>query len=497
MHIHKRMVILILTSLSIGLFALAFMTPDKFYVLIPVLMSFVVFFWLWISLWNRDRQIPFFDVGIFCALATLVYTVFPLINYWADGLQFGLFSDKRLSSYSPEPFDLGFFCLRHVLYLFSFAACYLLFRGSGTVTVSNVKIPHRFNRQVIVFIFLLLTMYFVFLQVKTGLNFNPSYEPDSYANYLAAKTSMPLLLLQISVKLRGLMFIFKIALLSLVVSQCSKKSWRIVLLIWIIVEIVSTLFVKGDRGGLVLFLMATALFYHRMIKPLSMKVFVTSGVSLFTFFIFLGLFRSYFDFSTSYIDLPGTITRILSVNNEFQVLLGTAYDVFMRKSEGIYLPWYLYINDFISILPPQQVVPFEKIRASEWYLRVIGMSGTGQGFMWGVISQSIVGLDWLELALRGALLGCILALFHRWYLERQTGFFETLVYVYFCIKTYNTFRDTTLSFLVDLVWVILPFSIIMRIGPELVRLLNYSNYLGGNHCSAKSKCNAVCMVRKK
>ena len=54
-------------------------------------------------------------------------------------------------------------------------------------------------------------------------------------------------------------------------------------------------------------------------------------------------------------------------------------------------------------------MPFEKVAASEWYLREIGMSGTGQGFMWGVISQSIVGLDWLELALRGAILGYILA----------------------------------------------------------------------------------------
>ncbi len=46
--------------------------------------------WLWMFLWEREEKVPFFDVGMFCALATLVYTIYPLVNYWVDGLQFGL-----------------------------------------------------------------------------------------------------------------------------------------------------------------------------------------------------------------------------------------------------------------------------------------------------------------------------------------------------------------------------------------------------------------------
>jgi hypothetical protein len=200
------------------------------------------------------------------------------------------------------------------------------------------------------------------------------------------------------------------------------------------------------------------------------KFLITSGTSLFIFFIFLGLYRSYIDFASLQSDLSQADAGIFSGNNEFQALLGTAYDVLQRKSEGAHLPWYLYINDFINILPPQQLMPFEKVPASEWYLREIGISGTGVGFMWGVISQSIVGLDWIELALRGGILGYILARIHRWYVKHQSGFLETLFYVYLCLKVYYTFRDTTFSILTNILWEIIPFYILLRLGATFLSL---------------------------
>ena len=205
-----------------------------------------------------------------------------------------------------------------------------------------------------------------------------------------------------------------------------------------------------------------------MIKHLSMKLVIITGTLLFLFFIFLGLYRSYIDFASLQTDLSLADAGIFSGGNEFQALLGTAYDVYKRKEAGTVIPWILYINDFITILPPQQFIPFEKVAASEWYLREIGISGTGQGLMWGVVSQSIIGWDWLELALRGAILGYILAQFHRWYLRHQSGFLETLLYMFFCLKVYYTFRDTTFSPLANLVWEVIPFCILLRIGVAIL-----------------------------
>ena len=469
MRVQNRTILVVLFGILMSASVLAFMTDDQRYVATPGLACVVMVLWLWMTLWDRDHEIPFFDVGVFCALATLVYTVYPLVNYWVDGLQFGFLSDSRLQSYHISPAELGFFLLRHVLYLFSFVIFYSVFRGKGTIKVGNVSPPRRSTRQVIVFFFLILSGYFFLLGMLTGDIYSlPATYGERIAIGLRVASNMPLLLLQISDKLAGILFVFKLALLFIVVSKCRQKKWLIILLLWISAEIIHTIYVKGPRSGNVLFLIAVVLFYHRTIKPLSMKFLITSGISLFIFFIFLGLYRSYTDFASLQTALSHTSAGIFSGNNEFQALLGTEYDVLQRKIGGANLPWYLYINDFITILPPQQLMPFEKIPASEWYLRQIGLSGTGLGFMWGVISQSIVGLDWIEIAIRGALLGYILARFHHWYLKHQTGFLVSLLYVFFCLKVYYTFRNTTFSFLANFVWEVIPFYLLILVGRAIL-----------------------------
>lgn len=474
MHIQNRTTLVVFLAILLGTVSLAFMKLDELYVAAPGFACVVIVLWLWMKLWDRDQKIPFFDVGVFCALATLVYTVYPLINYWVDGFRFGSLSDYRLQQYYIAPADLGFFSLRNVLYLFSFVIFYSVFRGSGTIKVSNVSIPSRSARHTIVFFFFILTGYFLLLQLITGVNYNSSYESEARTQYLSAIANLPLIILQISGKLGGVLFIFKLALLFIVISGCKQRRWLTILFVWIIVEIIQTFLLKGSRTGLVLFIMSSVLFYHRLIKPLSMKFLIISGVSLFVFFIFLGLYRSYVDFASLSWDLAQTEGGIFSGSNEFQALLGTAYDVHRLKEAGVNLPWYLYVNDFITIFPPQQLLPFEKVAASEWYLRQIGLSGTGQGYMWGVITQSIVGLDWWELALRGALLGYILAQFHRWYIKQQSGFLATLCYTFLCLKIYYTFRDTTFSLLANLVWEVIPFYILLRIG-EIILSRNVGN----------------------
>jgi hypothetical protein len=176
----------------------------------------------------------------------------------------------------------------------------------------------------------------------------------------------------------------------------------------------------------------------------------------------------------------GPNSKLFVAGNEFQSLLGTTFHVYRLVNEGIYLPTYLYLNDIISIFPPQQLLPFEKISGSEWYLRVLGISGTGQGYMWGVMSQAIVGFGWIELLIRGVLLGYICALFHNWYAKQPFGFIETLIYVYICLKIYNTYRDSTLAILSTVVWELLPFILIFNLVKSFYNRLFKLDHLHAN-----------------
>src|SRR5512138_1834610 len=119
----KKALWLFLALLS--LLALGLMSADQRYIAIPGLACLLIVLWLWVVLWTKDGKIPLFDVGAICALITLLYTIFPLMNYWSDGLQFGPLSDPRLQAYRVTPAELGAFHLRHTLYLAAFVAAYL------------------------------------------------------------------------------------------------------------------------------------------------------------------------------------------------------------------------------------------------------------------------------------------------------------------------------------------------------------------------------------
>ncbi len=440
---------------------LTLMTPDERYVAAPGFACVIIVLWLCMSLWDSDQQIPFFDIGIICAAATLIYTIYPLLNYWSDGLQFGSSADFRLSLFCISPAELGFFHLRHVLYLTFFVVSYSSFRGKGTPGCGNVGGLDRHAAHVIIFCLLVLTGYFYVLNLMTGVTYDFGYEEESFTHHVDSLTHMPLLLLQISHKLHGLLFVFKLSLLMVVFNKLKSKKWQCVLFLWIVAEIVQCVMIKGARTDLVLFLGGIALLYHRMIKPFNAKALLALGSIVFFLFIFMGLYRSYYSLGDMQSSLSRSDAPVLSATNEFQSLLGTSYSVLRMRETGVTFPWYLYLNDFITILPPQQILPFRKVAAPDWYLEEIGLSGSGIGLMWGVISQSIVGLDWFELAFRGLLLGYILARLHRWYLKRKSGFMETFIYMFFCLRVYYTFRDTTFSPLADLVWAIIPFYLIL------------------------------------
>jgi hypothetical protein len=433
---------------------LVMMSRDERSIALPGLLCVNLTLLLWMVLYRRDGVIPLIDVGMLCALATCVYSVYPLINYWAAGMKFTVNSDTRLYSYGISAEELGSFHWRNVLYLGCFVCAYMIARGRTRMSM-HVAPLSRSVREVSVTTYCLLLAYFVALKETTGVAFLYSgYGQEAFRQSAQLLSSMPLIVRQVSGKLYVILFLFKLLVLFLVVRKCSFIRWKVVLFAWLAVEAIMTVAAKGPRTDFMLFVVAACLFYDRLVRRVRWLTLVGGGVALLTCFIALGLYRGYGTGTEMMDAVAGTEGGVAGQQNEFQTLLGTAYDVMQRKAAGGRIPSYLHFNDVITILPPQQLLPFEKIPAAEWYLSEVGLSGSGEGLMWGVITQSIVGGDWAELVMRGILLAIILACVHRWYAKHSAGALETVLYVFVCVKIYYTYRDTTLSMLSDIVIVV-------------------------------------------
>ena len=129
---------------------------------------------------------------------------------------------------------------------------------------------------------------------------------------------------------------------------------------------------------------------------------------------------------------------------------------------SLLVPWQVYFDDIFYLIP-SQFLPFEKLSLSQWYLKVIDQHGRGVGFMFGVISQGVVGGGWFELAVRAAITGAVFAKLHSWYLTRTHSFWALVTYVFIAVKSYYIFRASTSYIVYFVIYHLLPAYAFVRI----------------------------------
>lgn len=460
------MLLILIGTVALGIFVVA--DAEHRLVLGPLLsvvgLSAALVLWLY----GREGAFPLFDVGVVCALATTLYIAIPLLNFIAGGLEFTALSDSRLQLHSPDPYEVGSFHWRHVLYLASFVTCYVLVRRRAPRVLPTLRAaPWPIGHHVVV-LYLLLAAFFVVLFLTTGYGLNESYESVHAQFRWGGGESLPTVVVQVAHRMAGIMVFLKFAVFLLMMRRWHMPEWRFVIFAWIAVEIVYAVTVLGARSNLMFLLGAVLLLFHRVVRPLSLPGAVSVASLLLAAFLAYGYAR---DLASSEV---GSGESLLSARNEFQSLLGTAYDVHKRVLlQTPEIPWQVYLNDVVKLLPPHQLLPFPKFTASEWYLRLIGVEGLGVGYMWGVISQAAVGFDWWELVVRGAVLGLLLGAVHLWYTRRAESFLATVCYLWLCIRIYYSYRDTTLAPFVLFIYEVVPALIVLRIlSPRDVKLFH-------------------------
>jgi hypothetical protein len=301
--------------------------------------------------------------------------------------------------------------------------------------------------------YLIISLYFSILYFTTNIGFRTGYGDESDILY------GPLWLQQINGKLADINFLLLISIIATITFYIKNKIIFISILFIILTKIISNLIYPGSRGELISLLFLVLIFYN-LFHGLSVRKMVFQLTIIFILFMFIGAYRSFENFSDMSVAM-NQFNVIGSANNEFQSILGTSLHVNEFLKAGIEIPKILFFNDFLPLLPPQQFLPFHKLSGAEWYLIQIDQNNSGAGFMWSVISQSLIGFGYIEIIIRGLLLGWFLAMTHRWYQRRRLKFIPNIIYVFICLNTLWTFRDTTGAILWSIFWAIIPFVVVL------------------------------------
>jgi hypothetical protein len=409
-------------------------------------------------LWQRDGVVPIFESGTLCMLAIALYGIVPLIGFLMMQGQWTTYADNRLFAYPFIPGELAAFGWRYAVYGVSFMAAYLIVRGRAAVKSTAFQTPNASTEAAVVIVFAALYAGKLFLKYAYGYDLDdvtPYIDPEAF---MARVSDRPHLVGQIGHNIYSAVGAAQEALLILLLAHWRKRWCRIALLLWLAFEVGSTAVRLGSRGAAVLLLLTAGVLYHRLVKPVKFLTAAVAGAVILSGFLILGVMRG-----RSATDQPNPLTA----SNEFQSLFTTALDLHHKKIAGtLNVPWQIYVSDLYMPIP-SQFLPFEKMDPSAWYIDVIGATGQGVGFMFGVLAQAAVGLDWIELVLRGVALAVVLALLHRWYVRNAVYFWPTLVYVFLSIWTYTTIRASTFYFLYFVVYQLLP----VMVATKLIALL--------------------------
>jgi hypothetical protein len=443
-----------------GIVALTLMfiaTPEQRAVALPATIATGAVTGMFLLLWHRDRMAPLFDIGAICAGVTLIYVALPPIFFLLGGLQWTDLSDSRLWSMNPSAEEFGTFLWLPVTYLIGFVLIYPLVRGAGT---PGPEIPTELPKDQAWIIALIVVWAFVYrmlIEHIYSVDLDPSYRemnPGIGFGY----EELPLILQQMTHNILAIGQVGKLALVVFLISSWRNRWARLIVVAWLSIEISMTILHQGARTATALLLMGAILAYHRFVRPFTFSRLVILALT------FLGGLITY-GFIRSFSALSGQIDTqdFFSAANEFQILVGTAMHVAWLDARGLLgqVPWQIYFSDLINLVP-QQLLPFEKIDPSNWYLDVSGL-GYDVGLMFGVSAQGVIGGGPPEMFLRGGILALLLGLLHRFYVGRASSYWLTLCYLFLAVHIYYSYRSTSFYWIYYLVYRFMPFFLVVHL----------------------------------
>jgi len=423
-------------------------------VTVPLAADVLVFAAFFCVLWRRGRGVvPWFEIGSVYLTAVVVYTAFPLIGFvLLQGLYTPL-SDMRLINLAPDPQEVGRIAWLYVAHLLGFAFAYLAVRG---------RLPAVRLRPVppsVPTVLALATAYLLIVGFEVGLGLFYNTTSNSYAESYLVGQRLPLVMTQLLDHVRGMQYPLSLAIMTVLFR--SYRTARPAIILWLLLATSLGLARLGSRTEVVLLLLSATAMYHMLVTPLSARVVAGIAATGLLGFLAFGIVRS-----------GNIVANPFASSTEFDVLFANAVHLARIMRTSPHFPVALYWAD-LARLVPQQLVPFDKLDPAGWYVTRFfpEYAASGGGLAFGTIAEAVLTGGVVSALLRGAALGLCFAMIYRACLRRSRSFWVFVFCVWLTTLCYQSFRNTTFSVAVLIVYRFLPAVVLVTLLTSVFRAL--------------------------
>jgi hypothetical protein len=420
------------------------------------------------------------EPGMLFAAVVTAYAVLPLTGIILCGDSLELNLDARLANISATPADIAQVALLYLGFLGGFCFFYALVRSpQGAYSPGEIRIADWRLPAVIAGVAVFVV---VFLPQLLRQMFGVDAAEDYLGTYVEL-VGQPIWVQQLFGMATSIGNVLVIAAIAAVLAY-NRKLIGIVAAV-VILWALNSIFGGGSRLAAMVALLSLAVAYSFLVRPISLRLAAVLGVGLI--FVFLaGQYLRDFSNEDSIRDVRSAL-----VNGEFASVYLNVFEMAQQRDWLVShsaLP-NLYAVD-IARLIPQQLLPFEKVDPSRWYVSTFypDFAATGGGLAFGAVAESALGFGLPEALVRGGLLGVLFAIVHGYLGTRfRRSLLGVIVYIWLVVLSYNSFRDTTFVLLGRFAFHVVPALLVIVLVQRLLRAFTSSRAAGlGGHDAAQT-----------
>lgn len=434
-------------------------THDQWELIAPMLAMLAVASVLVRVMYARRGVMPLDDIAVWHVGVVMLYGMTPLCISLALGGTYTPLNDLRLVSNEPTAEMLGRIAWFHVAYIAATTFAYLVVtHGLRSPLAAKPRVPIRMMVAA-------ATIWVCCELFLAGLGFAFHLTASDYSDTYLVIQQLPLAVRQAYRLAGGIRVIESMFVMTWMFADYRKRWWMLAL--WIAGVTAETLISGGARTPIMILMGGSFMLYHRLVRPVRLWVAVLAALVIVGGFSVIGLVRQ----ARTAVE-TGVIDATAS--GEFEHLFANSVDLQQRRDQREYdiLSPQLYLSEIFSAVP-SQLLPFKKIDLAGWYISTFypENSAHGEGFAFGVIAQGIVGFGWIEIVVRGMIVGLIFGAITRWYVRRPGQPFVLVAYLWFTVLSYNAFRNTTFSVFATFAQQFLPSVLLLWITMQLLATL--------------------------